>query len=144
MGLIGWRTRRASVVLAVVAVIAAASASDAGAVSPPVAGGPGGADVCSSQAATARGVPTVESLRSFGDCEISRRQTTLSQLSTVIRSSKALTPADASALTAAVAAAGSELAKLKGDLDSEATVVGEKATIVQIVTKVRVYVLVVP
>jgi hypothetical protein len=144
MEVIGRRIRRTSAALVAAAAIAVASAGGAGAVSPPVAGGPGGADVCSSQATAARASVTVASLRTFGECEIARRQTTLAQLSNVIKASKALTPADASALNAAVAAAGSELARLKSNLDSEVTVAGERATIVQIVTRVRVYVLVVP
>jgi hypothetical protein len=141
---IGRRIRRTLLALVATAAIAVASAGGAGAASPPVAGGPGGADICSSQATAARASVTVASLRAFGECEISRRQATLAQLSSVIKASKALTPADESALNADVAAANSELARLKSNLDSEVTVAGERATIVQIVTRVRAYVLVVP
>ena len=141
---IGRRSIRALTALAVVMAIAAGTAGDAGAVSPPVAGGPGGAGACSSQASTARSTPTVANLRVFGDCEISRRQATITQLTKVINGSKTLTTTDANALKAGVSAASSELATLKSNLDSESAIAVLKATIVQIVNKVRVYVLLVP
>jgi hypothetical protein len=138
------RTIRALGIVAVAAAIAAGTAGDAGAISPPVSGGPGGSGTCASQAGVVRGSPTVESLRAFGACEISRRQATLAQLSKVIDGSRALASADAAALRAAVSSASSELVTLESNLDSETTIPALKATIVQIVSRVRVYVLLVP
>jgi hypothetical protein len=136
--------QRSIAALAAVALMAAITAGDAGALSAPVAGGPGGADVCAAQATAARAVATVANLRAFGDCEVSRRQTTLTQLAGVVAGSRTLTPADVAALNIDINNTSTELATLKTAIDSEATVVALKATIVQVVNRCRVYVLLVP
>jgi hypothetical protein len=136
--------RRTFATLTAAALIAVSSAGDAGAVSAPVPGGPGGSGVCATQAAAAQASSTVKTLRSFGDCEVARRQSTLGQLTSAIGGSKSLSSADAARLKAVVAAASAELTTLKTNLDSEVTVIALRATIVAVVNRVRAYVLVVP
>jgi hypothetical protein len=82
-------------------------------------------------------------LRAFGDCEIARRQAALAQLSTTVKGSGAATE-DAAALEARIGASSAELDTLKTAIDGEVSVVALKASIVQVVNRVRVYVLVVP
>jgi hypothetical protein len=134
---------RALAILITAATFAAITTADAGAVGP-VAGGPAGQDVCSAQAAAATASPTVANLKAFGDCEIARRQTTLASLAGVVKAAPALTTPDRAALNADISTAKATLATLKTQLDSAVTAVACKATIAQVVAKVRVYVLVVP
>jgi hypothetical protein len=136
--------RRSIAVVVLAATLAVVSTADAGAASGPVSGGPAGAGVCATQAAAARSAPTVVNLRAFGDCEIARRQATLAQLANVVKVAKGLTASDAAALRTSVSAAQSEMAGLKTQLDSETAAVALKVTITQIVSKARVYLLVVP
>ena len=106
--------------------------------------GPAGKTVCATQAAAARTTPTVESLRAFGDCEINRRFTTLTDLSARITASKVMTSAHKSTLQSEIASTRSGLTALKATIDSETVIAALKADIVKIATDYRVYVLVVP
>ena len=138
------RIRKVITVGLAVISIAALSAADAGAASGPVSGGPSGVGLCAGKAAAAQTSPTVVTLKAFGDCEIARRQTTLAALSLAVKSSKGLTSADVSALDGAIGSASAELSTLKANLDSELALIAVKGTIAQIVSKVRVYLVVVP
>ncbi len=137
---------RNGIVAAVVAVVVAASAVGvASAASPaPVPGGPAGSGVCAAQASAARSGGTVAALRTFADCEIARRMTTLGQLSAAVGASKSLTSADAAALSTDIASASSGLASLKAKIDSGTSIVALKLQIVEIVTRFRVYLLLGP
>jgi hypothetical protein len=86
----------------------------------------------------------VAALRSFGDCEIGRRQTTLAGLTSVVNGSQALTASDRAALTAEIGAESSGLAVLKTAIDGQTTLPALKLEIVQIASKYRVYLLVAP
>jgi hypothetical protein len=133
--------------LAAAAAIALAVATGSIAVSAgpaPVTGGPAGAGLCSTQASSARTGATVASLRSFGDCEIGRRLTTLRQLATVVAASKGLTTADAKHLSAEIAGEANGLANLRNVIDGQTKIAPLKANLVQIVTNYRVYVLLGP
>jgi hypothetical protein len=112
------------------------------AVSPPPA--PAGKGACATQATAARTGATVDTLKAFGDCEISRRITTLDALSARVTASKVLTSAHASALQSEIGSTKSGLTSLKATLDAETTVEALKADITKIVTDYRVYVLLVP
>jgi hypothetical protein len=112
------------------------------AASPP--SGPAGKGVCATQATAARTGATVDTLKAFGDCEISRRITTLDALPARITASKVLTSAHAAALQSEIGSTKSGLTSLKATLDAETTVAALKADIAKIVTDYRVYVLVVP
>ena len=129
----------AAIALAVSAAGLAVSAGPA-----PVAGGPAGADLCSTQASAARAGATVATLRGFGDCEISRRLTTLHQLSSVVGSSKGLTSPDANRLSSEIAGEVAGLTSLRNTIDAQTRIAPLRAGLVQIVTKYRVYVLVGP
>jgi hypothetical protein len=118
------------------------SVSVAAAVTTPA--GPSGKGVCSTQATTLKAGGSVDSLRAFGDCEIARRMTTLTSLAGKISASKALTPADATALTGEVSATKAGLTSLKATIDSETDIAALKADVAGIATQFRVYLLVVP
>lgn len=127
------------------AALVVVSSSSAGAVSSaPVSGGPLGAGTCAAQALAARTHGTVPALRSFGDCEIGRRQTTLADLTSVVNGSQALTTAERAALTAEIGADSSGLAGLKTAIDGQTRLPALKLEIVQIASKYRVYLLVAP
>jgi len=87
---------------------------------------------------------TVDTLRAFGDCEINRRFTTLTDVSSKITGSKVITPSDASALQAEIGSTQSGLTSLKASIDSETALPALKADIAKIATDYRVYLLVVP
>lgn len=106
--------------------------------------GPAGRGVCATQATAARTASTVESLRAFGDCEINRRFTTLTDLSARITASKVMTSAHAATLQSEISSTRAGLTSLKAKIDSETVIAALKADIVKIATDYRVYVLVVP
>lgn len=106
--------------------------------------GPAGKGVCATQATAAHTTPTVESLRAWGDCEINRRFTTLTALSTAITASKVMASADAAVLQGEISSTRSGLTSLKAAIDSETVGLALKADIVKIATDYRVYLLVVP
>jgi hypothetical protein len=107
--------------------------------------GPAGKGVCATQATAAKTAgATIDALRAFGDCEINRRFTTLSDLSSKITGSKVLTPSDASALQGIVSSTQSGLTSLKATIDSETGLVALKADVIKIATDYRVYLLVMP
>jgi hypothetical protein len=134
---------RKSLVATVVGVVIAATAVGAAfaavSAAAPVAGGPAGASVCATTATAARSTATVASLKAFADCEISRRLTTLGQLSSAIGSAKSLTSSDAAALSAITSEDNSGLTALKGSIDGANTPAGVRLGIVEIVSKYRVY-----
>lgn len=113
-----------------------------GAVTAPA--GPAGKSVCATEATAAHTTPTVEALRAWGDCEINRRFTTLTALSSAITASKAMFPSDAAALQGEISSTRSGLTSLKATIDSATVVLTLKADIVKIATDYRVYLLVVP
>jgi hypothetical protein len=121
-------------------IVAATVAGVAIAAGPgPISGGPAGSGVCASPATAARAGTTVGSLRAFGDCEITRRLTTLSQLAAAVGAAKGLTSSDAAALNAVIGAATTGLTSLKAALDTQTAPAALRGEIVQIVTKYRVY-----
>ncbi|MGD0248027.1 MAG: hypothetical protein ABSB75_03140 [Candidatus Limnocylindrales bacterium] len=112
------------------------------AASPPP--GPAGKGVCAAQALASRTNATADTLKAFGDCEISRRFTTLDALSARVTASKVLTSADAAALKSEIGSTKSGLTSLKAAIDAETDVAALKADIAKIATDYRVYLLVVP
>jgi hypothetical protein len=140
-----WRKLgRGLAALAIVAAACASTASAAGAASSPVAGGPSGSGQCSPQAAAARNDPSPATMKTFGECEIGRRMATLQTLQTAAKASPGLTTADATRAMADIGAASAELTRLKAALDGEVTAAAMRVTIVEVVSRVRVYELVVP
>jgi hypothetical protein len=105
--------------------------------------GPAGKDICATQAAAVKAGATVDTLRAFGDCEINRRFSTLTALSSKVTGSKVLTSSDAAALQAEISSTTSGLTSLKATIDGETNVAALKADIVKIATDYRVYLLVV-
>ncbi len=138
------RTRIAAFVgaFALAGSLVFAAAGTAAAVGP--AAGPAGRGVCATQATAAFKTPTVDTLRAFGDCEIGRRMTTLTNLTSRISSSKVLTSSDASALSAEISSTSAGLTSLKATIDSETDLAALKADVTRIATEFRVYLLVVP
>ncbi len=130
--------------IAVSGLLVAGSATMVTAVGPTGAAGPAGKGVCATQAAASRANATVETLRAFGDCEITRRFATLDKLATQVSGSKVLTSSHASALSAKISAARSGLTDLTATIDSETSIPNLKAHIVKIATDFRVYVLLAP
>jgi hypothetical protein len=125
-----------ALILSSVAVVAAAS--------PLIAGGPAGRGVCATEFAALKPPVTVDALRAFGNCEIERRFTTLTTLSTRITSSTTLTSSDAAALTAEIGATRTGLTDLKATIDAETAIPALKAEVARIATDFRVYLLVGP
>jgi hypothetical protein len=117
------------------------SAGIAAAVTP--SAGPSGKGVCATEAAALK-TPSVDTLRAFGDCEINRRFTTLTDLSAKITGSKVMTSSDAAALQGEITSTRSGLTSLKATIDAETNIAALKADIVKIATDYRVYLLVVP
>jgi hypothetical protein len=110
----------------------------------PTPNGPAGRGVCATQARAATASQSVDSLKTFGDCEISRRLTTLSNLSNRVSSSRVLTGSDKAALSSEISATVSGLNSLKATIDSDTTIAQLRADITKIATEYRVYLLVVP
>jgi len=117
------------------------SAGSTAATSPPA--GPSGKGVCATEAAALKPA-SIDTLRAFGDCEINRRFTTLSDLSSRITASKAMTPSDASALQSEISSTRSGLSGLKATVDAETSMPVLKLDIVRIATDYRVYLLLLP
>jgi hypothetical protein len=136
--------RTALVGLAVAGMLVIGSATIVTAASPVVSGGPSGKGVCATQAAAVKAGATIETLRAFGDCEISRRFATLDKLSAKVTGSKVLTAPDASALSGKISSTRSGLTALKAQIDAETSLVALKAEVHQIATDYRVYLLLVP
>jgi hypothetical protein len=110
----------------------------------PSTAAPTGHDVCATQAAALKASATVDTLRAFGDCEINRRFTTLTDLSGKISASKTITSSDAAALQAEISSTTAGLTTLKATIDAETGIPALRADIVKIATDYRVYLLVVP
>ena len=106
--------------------------------------GPSGKGVCATEATTVKAGASVEDLRAFGDCEISRRFTTLTALGARVSGSKVLTSSDAAALTAEIGSTTSGLTSLKATIDAETSIPALKVDIAKIAADYRVYLLVVP
>jgi hypothetical protein len=130
--------------LAIAALIAVSSVAVASATTPVVAGGPGTAGTCATQAAAVKAGATVENLRAFGDCEIARRFTTLDKLAARVAAAKVLTGAHASALSGDISSTRSGLTSLKATIDAETSLPALKLEVKRIATDYRVYVLVAP
>jgi hypothetical protein len=139
----GIRRGIAAIAAAAVLVLPQASVSVAASAAP-VAGGPSGSNACSMQAAAARSAGTIAALRTFGDCEVGRRMTTLGQLTAFIDASRALTAADKTTLAAQLGATSSGLAALEAEIDAGVSVAVLKARVVEIATQFRVYDVVAP
>src|ERR1035437_4044241 len=103
--------------------------------------GPAGQGVCATEAAAMKAGATVETIRAFGDCEINRRFTTLTDLSAKITASKVMTSSDAAALQGGIGSTRSGLTSLKSTIDSETDVKALRADITKIATDYRVYLL---
>jgi hypothetical protein len=138
------RTRISALIgaLAIGGTLVFATAGAAAAVG--TANAPAGRGICATQAGATLKAPTVDGLRAFGDCEIARRMTTLTNLTSRISSSKVLTSSDASALNAEISATSAGLTSLKTTIDSETDLVALKADVAKIATQFRVYLLVAP
>lgn len=79
-----------------------------------------------------------------GNGEISRRLTTLNNLTSVINSAQYLTASDKSSLSSEVTTEVSDLTSLKTKLDAETTISAATADDTAVITEYRVYLLVVP
>jgi hypothetical protein len=134
----------AAVVGVAIAITTVGAAFAAATAAAPVAGGPAGASVCSTTATAARSAATAASLKAFADCEIGRRLTTLGQLSSAVGAAKSLTSSDASSLSSIISGDKTALTALKTSVDGASTAAGLRLAIVQIVSKYRIYELVVP
>jgi hypothetical protein len=99
---------------------------------------------CVPQSVAARSGGGAAVLRAFGDCEIDRRLAALGQLSTVISASKGLTSSDAAALNAEIAATRTGLTSLRASIDGQTALPALKLDIVEIVSRYRVFTLLVP
>jgi hypothetical protein len=130
--------------LAIAGALAISSVATVTATAPLIPGGPAGRGVCATQFAAMKAPVTVDALRAFGDCEIQRRFTTLSALTTRIAGSKALTSSDAAALTGEIGATKTGLTSLKATIDAETSIPALKAEVARIATDFRVYLLVAP
>jgi hypothetical protein len=130
--------------LAIAGALAISSVATVTATAPLIPGGPAGRGVCATQFAAMKAPVTVDALRAFGDCEIQRRFTTLSALTTRIAGSKALTSSDAAALTGEIGATKTGLTSLKATIDADTSIPALKAEVARIATDFRVYLLVAP
>jgi len=83
-------------------------------------------------------------LISKGDQEITRRLTTLTNLTSKINAATKLSDSDKTALTNEVSTTASDLTTLKTQLDSETTLAGAKTDVQNIYSEYRVYALVAP
>jgi hypothetical protein len=107
--------------------------------------GPAGKGVCATEAAAARATgATIDAVRAFGDCEINRRFTTLTDLASRITASKVLTASDASALQGEIGSTRSGLTSLKATIDADTDLKTIRTDIARIATDYRVYLVVVP
>jgi len=106
--------------------------------------GPAGQGVCLKEATSATKIRSLDTLRAFGDCEINRRFTTLDQLAVKVGASKYLTNPDATALKTIIDQTRHGLTTLKATIDVQINPKLLRSEIVQIATKFRVYLLVVP
>ncbi len=86
----------------------------------------------------------VQAIIAKGDQEITRRQTSLSTLTTKITEATKLTSTDKTTLANEISAEVTGLTNLKTKLDAETTLAGVKADAASIVTDYRVYALIVP
>jgi hypothetical protein len=137
--------KRIAWLVAALAVAGSVLLASAGIAAAAPSGGPAGSGPCTALVPAANGPgATLASVRSFAECEISRRLATLAGLSSRVVASKAITGADAAALGAEIAAEESGLTALKARIDAETTLPALRADLVRIVTEYRVYVLVVP
>jgi hypothetical protein len=129
--------------LAVGSSLILVTAGVVGAVS--TATGPAGKGVCATEAAAARATgATIDAVRAFGDCEINRRFTTLTDLASRITASKVLTASDASALQGEIGSTRSGLTSLKATIDADTDLKTIRTDIARIATDYRVYLVVVP
>jgi hypothetical protein len=119
-----------------------ASAGLVGAVTPST--GPAGKGVCATQFATAQSGKTLAEFKAFGDCEINRRFTTLSDLTLKIDASKVMTGSDKSTLKAEIVSTTAGLTGLKVTIDADTTIPAVRLDIAKIAAQFRVYLLVVP
>jgi len=110
-----------------------------------IGGPPAGTGACAVLGPAAKGAgATAGAIRKFADCEIQRRMTTLTALSTAVNGLRTLNASHVAALASEIAGEKSGLATLKAKIDGEASLLGLEADLVRIVTEFRVYVLVVP
>ena len=112
----------------------------------PTNGGPAGKGVCApqAQASASKGALGLAALKAFGDCEINRRLTTLTDVSAKITASKVITSSHAAALQSEISSTRSGLTSLKATIDADPVLATLKADVTRIATDYRVYVLVVP
>ncbi len=99
---------------------------------------------CDSSWQAAKASQTVDHLKALGNCEISRRLATLTNLANRVTAASVLTSADRGDLAAEIADTRSGLTALKGTIDADTTVAQLRADLRRIVTDYRVYVLVAP
>lgn len=86
----------------------------------------------------------LQTVITVGNGEITRRLTTLNNLTTGITASQFLTASDKSSLSSEISTEASDLTGLKTKLDAETTVVAATTDDLNVITEYRVYVLVVP
>jgi hypothetical protein len=130
--------------LAAAAILTVSSAAIVTAASPAVAGGPSGKGVCATAAGAVKASLSLDTLRAFGNCEVTRRFTTLDSLASHVSGSKVLTSSDSTALSSEIASTRSGLTSLKAQIDAETSLAALKTEVRKIATDYRVYLLVVP
>lgn len=86
----------------------------------------------------------LQTIINVGNGEITRRLTTLNNLTTGINAAKYLTSSDKSSLLSELMTESGDLTSLQTKLDSETTVTAATTDDVSVITEYRVYVLVVP
>ncbi len=109
----------------------------------PEVGTGAGARACSAQRSAAKD-NSVAHLQSLGDCEINRRLVTITTLQDRVSNPNGLTSGDRSALQALLTADTAGLTALKAKIDGDSDVTTLRADIGTIVTRYRIYVLMVP
>ncbi len=111
---------------------------------PATTAGPAAHDPCRPERVAARGSATAATLQALGDCEINRRFTTLTDLTTRITDSKVLTTPDRASLGTEISNTTAGLTGLKATIDGETSISALRADIADIATEYRVYLLVGP
>ena len=135
---------RVSTLVAGLAIAGALTIVGAGTAAAVTSAGPAGNGVCATQATASRKTATAETLRAFGDCEIARRLTTLTTLSSKVSAATVLTASDKSALSAIFSSTTSGLNDLKATIDAETSLPALRTDITKIATEFRVYLVVAP
>jgi hypothetical protein len=98
--------------------------------------------LCDTQWIAAKQSPSVTTVQAAGDCEVSRRLTTIANLKTGIASSQALSSSDRSALDDILDASHDGLVALQAKIDADTTLSAASADVKAVFSDYRVYALV--